>query len=202
MYCQSRLSKNNITMEQDIMQKLMKSKAIMDIHNNMSRVTDSTIINSNNPSIENFEAPSAKYNIPQEFMQEASIKATKTMESPSVDAIKNSKLPDEIKRIMMEHPITPQQNTTNKTILSDSLIAKANTLMGTGGQQKEQAVKAPTQSVSSSQIKQIVQETVRETIKEMGLLTESIEKSNEVFQFRVGLHLFEGKVTKIKKLKN
>ena len=189
-------------MEQDLMQKLMKSKAIMDIHNNMNRVTDSNIINSNNPTIENFEAPSAKYNIPQEFMQEASIVSTKTMESPSVDAIKNSKLPDEIKRIMMEHPITPQQNTTNKTILSDSLIAKANILMGTGGQQKEQTVKAPTQSVSSSQIKQIVQETVRETIKEMGLLTESIEKSNEVFQFRVGSHLFEGKVTKIKKLKN
>ena len=35
-------------MEQDLMQKLMKSKAIMDIHNNMNRVTDSNIINSNN----------------------------------------------------------------------------------------------------------------------------------------------------------
>ena len=67
---------------------------------------------------------------------------------------------------------------------------------------RNKTVKASTQSVSSSQIKQIVQETVRETIKEMGLLTESIEKSNEVFQFRVGSHLFEGKVTKIKKLKN
>ena len=89
-------------MEQDLMQKLMKSKAIMDIHNNMNRVTDSNIINSNNPTIENFEAPSAKYNIPQEFMQEASIVSTKTMESPSVDAIKNSKLPDEIKRIILE----------------------------------------------------------------------------------------------------
>ena len=40
-------------MEQDLMQKLMKSKAIMDIHNNMNRVTDSNIINSNNPTIEN-----------------------------------------------------------------------------------------------------------------------------------------------------
>lgn len=188
-------------MEQDLMQKLMKSKAIMDMHNSMNRITDSNIISSNNPIVEDFEAPNAKYNIPQEFMQEASMKSTQPMESPSVDAIKNSKLSDEIKRLMIEHPITPQQNTINKSILSDSLIAKANTLMGTSGQQKSQVNKTPTQSVSSKQIKQIVQETVRETIKEMGLLTESVEKSNDVFQFRVGSHLFEGKVTRIKKIK-
>ena len=33
-----------------------------------------------------------------------------------------------------------------------------------------------------------------------GLITESSEKSNEVFTFKVGKHVFEGKVTKIKKL--
>lgn len=185
-------------MEQDLMQKLIKSKAIMDIHNNMGRVSDSTIINKNNPSIENFEAPNAKYNIPQEFIQEASVKNSLPLESPSIDAIKKSRLPDEIKRIMMEHPITPQQNAPKKSVLTDSLIEKANTLMGNNTKKQP----APTNEiVSSSQIKQIVQETVRQTIKEMGLLTESTEKSNEVFQFRVGSHLFEGKVTKIKKLK-
>jgi len=188
-------------MEQDLMQKLIKSKAIMDIHNNMSRISDSNIINSNSPNIENFEAPNAKYNIPQEFMQEALVKNTMPVESPSMDAIKKSKLPDEIKRIMMEHPITPQQNVPKKSILSDSLIEKANTLMG-NTPQKQQLATTKNEVITSNQIKQIVQETVKQTIKEMGLLTESAEKSNEMFQFRVGSHLFEGKVTKIKKLKS
>jgi len=182
------------------MQKLIKSKAIMDIHNNMPRVSDHVKFNIN-PNVEEFDTPSAKYNIPQEFIQESRILTPKNLESPSEDAIKNSKLPDEIKRIMMEHPINPQQNiSTKKNILTDSLIEKANTLMGNSKQKKQQVVKEG-ENISSSDIKNIVQETVKQTIKEMGLLTESTEKSNDVFQFRVGSHIFEGKVTKIKKLK-
>ena len=61
--------------------------------------------------------------------------------------------------------------------------------------------KAKSITADKQHIKKIVQETVKQTIKEMGLLTESTESSNELFQFRVGSHLFEGKVTKIKKLK-
>jgi hypothetical protein len=187
-------------MENDLMQKLMKSKAIMDVHNKMPRASDQTKFNIN-PNVEEFNAPSAKYNIPQEFIQESRMLEPKNLESPSVDAIKNSKLPDEIKRIMMEHPITPQQNiSSEKNILTDSLIKKANTLMGNSPQKKQQATKQ-SENISLSDIKNIVQETVKQTIKEMGLLTESTEKSNEMFQFRVGSHLFEGKVTKIKKLK-
>lgn len=189
-------------MEQDLMQKLLKSKAIMDMHNNMSRVTDSNIINAS-PQVEEYSSPNAKYNIPKEFMQEsAPIMISETLESPSDDAIKKSKLPDEIKRLMMEHPIAPaQQNTSSKNILTDSLIEKANTLMGNKPQQNKQVVNVATEKITSNQIKQIVQETVRQTIKEMGLLVESAEKSNDMFQFRVGSHLFEGKVTKIKKIK-
>ena len=37
-------------------------------------------------------------------------------------------------------------------------------------------------------------------LKQNGLVTESSEKSNETFSFKVGKHVFEGKVTKIKKL--
>jgi hypothetical protein len=155
-----------------------------------------------NPNVEEFNAPNAKYNIPQEFIQESRMLEPKNLESPSIDAIKNSKLPDEIKRIMMEHPITPQQNkSSGKSILTDSLIEKANTLMGNSPQKKQQVATKQGENISLSDIKKIVQETVKQTIKEMGLLTESTESSNELFQFRVGSHLFEGKVTKIKKLK-
>ena len=36
--------------------------------------------------------------------------------------------------------------------------------------------------------------------KSAGLITESETKSNEVFKFRVGQHIFEGRVTNIKKI--
>jgi len=47
----------------------------------------------------------------------------------------------------------------------------------------------------------MVMEAVREVLSENGLITESVTKTNDVFSFRVGSHIFEGKVTKIKKLK-
>ena len=46
----------------------------------------------------------------------------------------------------------------------------------------------------------MINEAVNNAIKENGLMVESTEKSNEVFSFRVGKHIFEGKVTKIKKI--
>jgi hypothetical protein len=41
---------------------------------------------------------------------------------------------------------------------------------------------------------------MEEVLHENGLLVESESKSNEMFKFRVGQHLFEGKVVKIKKI--
>jgi hypothetical protein len=37
-------------------------------------------------------------------------------------------------------------------------------------------------------------------LKDAGMLVESTQDTNEVIQFKVGQHLFIGKVTKIKKL--
>jgi hypothetical protein len=45
-----------------------------------------------------------------------------------------------------------------------------------------------------------MKEVVQEVLKENGLLTESETKSNEVFKFRVGQHIFEGKLVKVKKI--
>jgi hypothetical protein len=49
-------------------------------------------------------------------------------------------------------------------------------------------------------ISSIVRETVEDVLKENGLLVESTKRSDDVFKFRVGQHLFEGKVTKIRKV--
>jgi hypothetical protein len=46
----------------------------------------------------------------------------------------------------------------------------------------------------------MIESAVNNALKENGLLVESTEKTNEVFTFKVGKHIFEGKVTKIKKL--
>ena len=59
-----------------------------------------------------------------------------------------------------------------------------------------------TQSTQSNQdLKSLLKEVVEEVLMENGILSESTTKSNEVFSFKVGKHIFEGKLLKIKKLK-
>lgn len=190
-------------MENDLMQKLVKSKAIMDKHNTMGRGNALAM-----PLMEGMDMniPSARYNIPDNILAEnemvAPVIPIKTPETPSVDAIKKSRLPDEIKKIMMEHPIAQVQPQLSKNILTDSMIEKASQLMGNKPKQninEQQQPNAP--KIDAEYIKKIVKETVKSTIKEMGLLTESVEKSDDFFQFRVGSHIFEGKIQKIKKIK-
>jgi len=197
-----------------LMQKLMISKAIMDKTNGINR---GDVRNVNTPSnmVENFDIPQAKYNIPQEFLQEQPsprmnqqpnympVENTKPVGVPTVDAIKNSKLPDEIKRLMMEHPISqPQQQSPT---LSNDLIERASRLMNekSNSYQPESAKAKPqtsTQCLEYSVIQKMITEAVNQALKENGLLVESTEKANETFSFKVGKHIFEGKVTKIKKL--
>jgi hypothetical protein len=206
-----------------LMQKLMLSKAIMDKTDGIKR-SDSREMNSPSNMVENFNIPQAKYNIPQEFLQEQPspqmsqpylsslpVENTKPVGVPTLDAIKNSRLPDEIKKLMMEHPISqPQQQQT--ATLSNDLIERASRLMkeNPGGYVPESAKsKQPAQSTPSVQqssnidyklIQKMINEAVNNALKENGLVAESSEKTNELFSFKVGKHIFEGKVTKIKKL--
>ena len=174
--------------------------------------------------VQEFDIPQAKYNIPQEFLQEQPSMGqgqqpylselprvnTKPVGNPSVDAIKNSKLPDDIKRLMMEHPIAqPQQQ---EATLSDDLIERATRLMkqDKSGYVPESAKpksqsESPQKTSSSEKInykliQKMINEAVNNALKENGLIMESSEKSNEIFSFKVGKHVFEGKVTRIKKL--
>jgi hypothetical protein len=205
-------------------EKLALSKAIMD---KADRIKGSNSMNGGLPptslqqlnSPETFDIPTAKYNIPAEFLQETQQtqqpylsniprENTKPVGVPTVDAIKNSKLPDEIKRLMMEHPISqPQQQTAT---ISNELIEKAARLMNQNKESYIPESAKPKQQTQQSQpsvggidyklIKKMINEAVNEALHENGLITESSEKSNEIFSFKVGKHIFEGKVTKIKKL--
>jgi len=104
---------------------------------------------------------------------------------------------------MIEHPIA-QPNSVGGPSLSNELVEKAARLMGnnTQSQQTTKSQSSPTSNlgIDKETIKSIVRETVEEVLSENGLLLESTSKSNEVFSFRVGKHIFEGKVTKIKKV--
>jgi hypothetical protein len=198
----------------DLMQKLAISKKIMDAHSGINRGSVSP-----NPVLENFETPNASYNIPQEYMSEV------TQQRPNFDPtqpleesrIKNSKLPDEIKRLMIEQPIVQPSSMNGGTVISDEIIEGAQRLMGmntnTTTQQsqttKNLTTKPPTSSnfdmnEMKSMIRDVVRDTVkdvvREELKEAGMLVESTSNSNDIIQFKVGNHLFVGKVTKIKKL--
>ena len=201
-----------------LMEKLALSKAIMD---KADGIKNSNSMNGGLPptSLQQFDVPNAKYNIPSEFLQEgpsqqtpylssAPRENTKPVGNPTVDAIKNSKLPDEIKRLMMEHPIgQPQQQPTT---ISNELIEKASRLMKDNSNnyvpdsaKPKQIQTQPTPSVGNidyNVIQKMITEAVNNALKENGLLMESSEKSNELFTFKVGKHVFEGKVTKIKKM--
>jgi hypothetical protein len=201
-----------------LMEKLALSKAIMD---KTDGIKSSNSMNGGLPptSLQQFDVPNAKYNIPSEFLQEGPSQQTQYLSSvprentkpvgnPTVDAIKNSKLPDEIKRLMMEHPIgQPQQQPTT---ISNELIEKASRLMKDNSNnyvpdsaKPKQVQTQPTPSVGNIDykvIQKMITEAVNNALRENGLLMESSEKSNELFTFKVGKHVFEGKVTKIKKM--
>lgn len=198
------------------MQKLMMSKAIMDKHDTMKR-GESKDTPLSLPQMENFEMPQAKYNIPQEFLAEQPSAAapqqfptlrenTKPVGVPTLDAIKNSKLPDEIKRLMIEHPIAQAQQP--QVTISDDLIEKASRLMkkSSDNNYMPESAKKNTTSVKTEsgidygRIQQMIKEAVNDALKQNNLITESSEKTNELFSFKVGKHVFEGKVTKIKKI--
>jgi len=209
-----------MTNELSLMEKLAVSKKIMDAHNRIPTGGGSQSVNSyNTPSVENYEPVKASYNIPQEFLQESqqidqpylsSIPKTPSMPQPlTSDRVMASKLPDAIKRLMIEHPIEVPNSMGGGSVLSDELVEKAARLMNTdarGNQvnQPKQRIQeqAPTQQpqFNNKQLREMLKEVVEEVLLENGILAESTQKSNEVFSFKVGKHIFEGKVTKIKKI--
>jgi len=201
--------------EAELLQKLMISKQIMEKHNDMGRGQSRNINMGNDfssPMVENYEAPAARYNLPQDLLEETRpVSQPRQSNVPIEDRIASSKLPDEIKKLMMEHPIQqPNMGMSTNSVLSEELISKASRLMGTNAKgdpyKEEPQIKQQKQTTSQSfgldinQIKQVVRETVEEVLSENGLLVEQESKSSDMFKFRVGQHLFEGKVLKVKKM--
>jgi hypothetical protein len=199
----------------DLMQKLAISKKIMDAHNGINRGANTP----STPMVENYEAPNASYNIPQEFMGEVSPQKQNLDPTQPLDEsrIKNSKLPDEIKRLMIEQPIVQPSSMNGGSVISDDIIEGAQRLMGMNSNttttqpetSKNLTTKQPTSNFNMNEMKSMIRDVVRDTVRdvvreelqEAGMLVESTSKSNDTIQFKVGNHLFVGKVTTVKKLK-
>jgi hypothetical protein len=85
-----------------LMEKLMISKAIMDKSDSIKKTGNGGLPPT---SLQQFDAPEAKFNIPQEFMSEmkspSGLPADRQMKVHTIEAIKNSKLPDAIKKAMI-----------------------------------------------------------------------------------------------------
>jgi hypothetical protein len=189
----------------DLMQKLALSKKIMEVQDRIPRGQAQGGLPMSD------EMPVANYNIPQEMMGESSM-PVQQMSNPrpaSSDMIKSSKLPDEIKQLMMEHPIVQPSFGGGGAVLSDEIVEGAARLMGRSKPQQTQTqTQSQTQNVfETTELKQMIRDVVRDTVRDVvkeelrnaGMISEG-KKVNDTLQLRVGSHIFEGKVTKIKKV--
>jgi hypothetical protein len=200
--------------ENDLMNKLAISKKIMERHSQTPRNSNGSGGMNFDTSVREFEVPQAKFNIPQEFMGINESKPQIPQQTNTKDRILSSKLPDEIKRLMIEHPISqPNSMGGGGSVLSNELVEKAARLMNNdvannvNPYQQKKPIQETTMSQSMTSgldknvLKDIIRETIEEVLSENGLLVESTSKTNDMFQFKVGSHIFEGKVTRIKKIK-
>jgi hypothetical protein len=195
-------------MNNDLMAKLAMSKKIMDRHHEIPRGNASGTANYNAPMVENYEAVPATYNIPQEYATETSLSEVKQPELPTQDRILNSKLPDEIKQLMIENPIQQATLPGATNILSNEIIEGAQKLMGTQSKKQSQGQPQSQNVFDMNALKTMIRDTVRDTVRDVvreelsksGMIVENEQKTNEQLTLKVGKHLFEGKVTKIKKI--
>ena len=133
---------------------------------------------------------------------------------PTVDRIQGSKLPDAIKKLMVEHPI-PEVNFQNS--LPDELIEGVTEKMKKLGDLPATSLKKNINTknyiprnnsknkIKSSDLKNIIRQTIIETIDDLmdeklnERLSESTD-SNESIQLVVGNTIFKGNITSTKKL--
>jgi hypothetical protein len=206
---------------EDLMQRLAVSKKIMDRSEEIKGGNPRKI---NMPMVEDYQPVQATYNLPQEFLSETTTQIpthdpTKPLET---NRIMSSKLPDEIKALMIEQPIVQPSSMNGNSEISEEIIQGAQRLMNMGVKNNPtttQKQQQPQQnrinentnqsgSFNMNEMKSIIRDVVRDTVrdvvreelKEAGMLVESTQNSNETIQFKVGQHLFIGKVLKVKKL--
>jgi len=179
----------------DLMQRLAQAKKVMnkvDGGNYERGHVNEEMLRSNPEDLMNSQ------DLPQQS-------STKQMGMPSVDKIQNSKLPDAIKKAMIENPI--QQISLNDTLDMDFLKG-AKRLMeqeGLGKKQPQQKqVVQYNSNIDMGAIATLIENTVRKVMDEKlnQILTASTTSSiNENLVLKVGDSIFKGKITGVNKAK-
>lgn len=180
------------------MQKLVMAKKVMEAHDRIPRgqvvgdVSESVNYSDSQSLIEQPTAPVQQtINVSQPYDQ---------------SKVLNSKLPDEIKKLMIENPIV--QPSLNGPTLSDDLVEKASRLMNENKKSTNNSQNSQSSNFNMNELRNMIRDTVRDTVrdvvkeelKSLGVITESTTKSNERLELKVGKHIFEGRVTSIKKI--
>ena len=179
--------------ENDLMRKLVQAKKVMNKvdsgnfergHvNEMTQFSDTT----------------------QLIEAEAPLKTNVKQPTPiSMDKIQNSKLPDAIKKAMMDNPI--QQISLNET-LDMNFVNGVKKLMeqeGVGKQQPKKPTQTSTGSFDMNSIATLIENTVRKVMDEklnQILSAQQTASINENLVLKVGDSIFKGKITGVNKAK-
>lgn len=132
------------------------------------------------------------------------------------DRIKNSKLPENIKQLMIENPIPTVDYTNDLPAGFIDEVAKKmeeQSKFGAGAQQVKQPQQiqrqqstTPQQTLNEDTLKNLIRETIKESVQEivseeLKKLTEGTLSIEENLQIRVGDSMFIGKITDVRKAK-
>jgi hypothetical protein len=158
----------------------------------------------------------ALFSDPEDLMQNQSLpqqSATRPMGNASVDRINESKLPDAIKRAMIESPIPQMDQISLTDTLDMDFVKGAKRLMEQEGvstkkqQPRRQTTSQPvyeSSNIDMNAIALLIENTVRKVMDEKlnQILTASTTSSiNENLVLKVGDSIFKGKITGVNKAK-
>jgi hypothetical protein len=187
----------------DLMQRLAQAKKVMNKVDggNFERghVNESMLLSDPEEYIQNSNAPA--------------LSATRNVSAPaSVDKIKNSRLPDNIKQAMIENPIQQMPQISLSETLDMDFVKGAKRLMEQEGtsskkpqpQQKQSLATNTGGNMDMNAIAVLIENTVRKVMDEKlnQILTASTTASiNENLVLKVGDSIFKGKITGVNKSK-
>lgn len=176
----------------DLMQRLAKAKKVM------NKVDNGDFERGNINE-------TALYSQTEDFIepQQTTLQQPNT---PSIDKIQNSKLPDAIKKAMMENPIP--QISLNETLDMD-FMKGAKKLMEREGLAKKAPTQTKPQSATTSNLDMnaiavLIENTVRKVMDEklnQILSAQQTASINENLVLKVGDSIFKGKITGVNKAK-
>jgi hypothetical protein len=134
---------------------------------------------------------------------------TRPIGSPSIDRIQNSKLPDAIKKAMIESPIQQMNQISLNDTLDMDFIKGAKRLMEQEGVATRPSAQPKQTIVNNSSIDMkaiavIIENTVRKVMDEkltQILSAQQTQSINENLVLKVGDSIFKGKITGVNKAK-